>query len=190
MKVLTLLAAVVAIFAQEGNIIVHKQVDSDFEGVFASGTNFTVTVDVYNIGDGSAFDVSITDSWPESTSTGTDAFELADGSYAATWAEIPAGAKVTHNFTIVPKFEGRFEGSRATGQYQPSEGAEAKMVISTAMTPMSVLSAEQYAKHFAKHYQEWAIFFICASASVFIPAAVWGFMQTKYRGGIPPKKSD
>jgi len=128
MKVVSVLSALAMVaLAQEGNLIIHKRVESDYEGVFASGTNFTVTVDVYNIGDGSAFDVSITDSWPESTSSGTDAFLLSDGSYSGSWDEIAAGAKVSHNFTIVPKFEGRFDGSRATGQYQRSRDGETQM---------------------------------------------------------------
>jgi len=186
--VFSLLSAMaVAALAQEGNLIVHKKVDSEYEGVFAYGNNFTVSVDIYNVGNGAAYDVTVTDSWPESTSSGTDAFVLTEGTFSASWPEIAAGAKVTHNFTIVPKFEGRFDGSRATGQYQPTPDAEAKVVISTSMTPMSVLSAEQYAKHFAKHYQEWAIFFICSSASVFVPGAVYAFLK---QSGIPAKKSD
>ena len=134
--------------AQEGNLIVHKvvcflnsvswmgvngwdlslqKVLSEVPDVYASGENFTVTIDVYNIGDGSAFDVTVTDTWTETTSSGTDAFKLVDGDFATAWAEIPAGESVSTNFTIVPHFEGRFDGSRATGRYSTTKDAEAKV---------------------------------------------------------------
>jgi len=178
--------------AQEGNLIVHKQVLSEYPDVYASGENFTVTIDVYNIGDGSAFDVSVTDNWPETTSSGTEAFKLVDGSYTSTWGEIVTGEHVSANFTIVPMFEGRFDGSRASGRYEPKQDAETKIVISTAMRPMSVLNTEQYTKYFAKQYQEWAIFYLCSLATIFVPLFIYGYIQTAYTNGIPnaPIKED
>jgi hypothetical protein len=175
--------------AQEGNLIVRKSVQAEVEGVFATESNFTVNIDVYNIGDASAFDVSVTDVWPETTSSGTDAFKIVDGSSTATWETLGAGEHVQHTFTVVPMFEGRFDGSRATGQYQATPESESKVVISTSMAPMTVLSQEQYIKYFAKHYQEWAIFGVLSSSTVLLPLLAYFSIQQSYSQGVPKEKS-
>jgi hypothetical protein len=171
--------------AQQGNLIVRKSVQSDVEGTFASESNFTVSIDVYNIGDAAAYDISITDVWPETTSSGTEAFKVVEGSMTAKWETRGAGDNVKHTFTVVPMFEGRFDGSRATGQYQPTADSESKVVISTSMAPMTVLSLDQYAKHFAQHYQEKTIFGVLSSSAVIVPALAYLYIQSAYTAGVP-----
>ena len=166
--------------AQEGNLIIHKVVESstpEFDHVFASGQNFTVSLQVHNVGQGSAYGVSVKDHWPEQTSSGTDAFKLAGGSFEASWTEIAAGSKKIHNFSIVPLFEGRFDGSRAQGQYQSNPDGEVRTVVSTSMRPMSVLGAASYAKTFSKRYGEWFVFYLGVVIAVFAPLFVWGTIQ-------------
>lgn len=190
MKGLIFLTLAAGALAQEGNLIIHKQIKATNDaGVFSTDKNFTVSIDVYNVGDGSAYEVSVTDNWPESTSSGTDAFKLdPSSSYSANWPEITAGGHVSYNITIMPIFEGRFEGSRAQGSYQPTLDGDAKMVLSTSSAPMSVLAADQYAKYFAKHNQEWGIFYIGALSTILIPLFVYGSIQVSYKDGIPTKK--
>jgi len=193
MNSFALLAVFVAgVVAQEGNLIVHKQVLSDYPDVYSTGMNFTVKMTVYNIGDGSAFDVKVKDTWPSSTSSGTDAFKLVAGSFTSKWAEITSGASVSANYTVLPTFEGRFEGARATGSYKITKDGASKKVLSTAGASMQVISEEQFSKYFAKHYQEWTIFYLGCLASVFVPLFVWGSIQYSYTNGVPnaPVKQD
>lgn len=191
MKSLSVLLTLAAgALAQEGNLIVHKQVTAENDAdVFSMGKNFTVSIDVYNVGDGTAYEVSVTDHWPESTSSGTDAFKLdPSSSFSAEWDQIAPGGHESYNITILPDFEGRFDGGRAQGSYRPTEDGDPKMVLSTSSKPMSVLNAEQFAKYFAKHTQEWAVFYAGTLSTILIPLFVYGSIQSSYTNGIPTKK--
>ena len=41
-----------------------------------------------------------------------------------------------------------------------------------------------------QHYQEWAIFFICSTASILVPGVVYGFMLQQFQTGLQSKKQE
>lgn len=182
MKSLLLAVALVGLVsaAPEGKLVFHKVVDSEFPGLFGEDKNFTVSLSVHNIGEGSAFDVSIADDWP------SDLFEVLSGDLTTTWAEIGAGKSESVELLVQPVFEGPFTPQRASLNYlATADSEEAQNAFSTGNAPMRITSATFYEKVTAKHHQEWAIFTISSLATVLVPLFVYSFIQINYTNGVP-----
>jgi len=178
------IVGLVAVSAEgEGNLILQKSVRSDTPGLFALGNNFTVTLSVFNIGTGSAFDVAVSDEW------NLEEFELVDGAMSKSWAEIPAEGSETFEFGLIPKVEGRFPGFRGAVEYnaEAGEDVEQQVGLSTGMGEMTIISQELYAKITDKHTVEWAGFFLAAAASVILPFLAYLDIEMNYTNGIPNK---
>lgn len=69
---------------EQGTILLHKTVTQEYPGYYGEGINFTVKVDLHNLGEGSAFNVTASDNWP------SEHFEIVEGSMNATFEEIAA----------------------------------------------------------------------------------------------------
>jgi hypothetical protein len=102
------------------NLLVRKRLHAEFAatGYLAEGQNFTVQIDVVNIGTGDAHEVKVTDGWSDQT------FNIVDGETTKTWPQIKAGASETFNITLVPTREGEIRGFPATVQYKTSENGQ------------------------------------------------------------------
>lgn len=184
LRLFSLAVVVVAVLAN-GRLLVHKQLETDPAMVFASGKNFTVKFDIYNVGDSSAYDININDVWPATTAEGAEGFVLLEGSMDFQLEELAAGDHKSWEFTMAPFFEGNFAGARAEVTYLPTAEGEAVQARSTEPGRMSVFSAENYLKYFASHTREWTIFYVSAAASVLVPFAAWILIQVQSPGGIP-----
>nr|ACF84177.1 unknown [Zea mays] len=72
-----------------------------------------VSLDLYNQGSATAYDVSINDdSWP------TEVFELVTGEKSKTLERLDPGATASHTYVLETKTQGRFQGSPAIITYR------------------------------------------------------------------------
>jgi len=161
-------------------LIVQKSITTP-ENVFAVGINFTVTLDIINIGDRSATDVQVTDPWP------LQSFQVVEGTNEASWEEIPAGEKVSHSFTFQPNQDGVLSGFNAILKYTAvdDEEAEPQTGASSHMYQMTIYPRAAYDRYVAKHYEEWTIFLASAFSTVVLPFIYWIYIQHAYENGVP-----
>jgi len=147
---------------------------------FAFGKNFTVEINIFNVGDSNAFDVSVVDEWPNS-------FAFVKGKNQAKFDHVLAGGREHFNFSVSPSFEGELEGFAAKVHYLPAENAQLQTGYSTSSRNITFLSAELYAKITAKHYREWAVFSGGLLLALLAPLFVYTQIQMEYTNGIPNK---
>lgn len=183
---------VVGTSAERANIILHKTVVNEPDcpdGIYRIDSNFTVRLDLYNVGDGVATDVELSDMWPVVTEENKNAFSLIDdgthdytherdGTIDMILEPIEAGEKKTIELGILCNFAGTFPGARATLRYKPSPDDEVMESYSTAMQAMSVLTTDAYRQYFENHMMEYVVFFTSAVALIFVP--LWFQMQVKW----------
>ncbi|TVU49663.1 hypothetical protein EJB05_00987 [Eragrostis curvula] len=106
-----------------------------------------VSVDLYNQGSATAYDVAINDdSWP------TEAFELVSGEKSKTLERLDRGATASHTFILETKTQGRFQGSPAIIRYRIPTKTALQEAYSTPIFPLDILAERAPEKKF-----EWVI---------------------------------
>ncbi|ONM33255.1 translocon-associated protein beta (TRAPB) family protein [Zea mays] len=94
-----------------------------------------VSLDLYNQGSATAYDVSINDdSWP------TEVFELVTGEKSKTLERLDPGATASHTYVLETKTQGRFQGSPAIITYREA--------YSTPIFPLDILAERPPEKKF------------------------------------------
>jgi len=156
--------------------------DSDHP-FFAAGVDFTVLIDVYNAGDGAAYDVTIEDDkWP-------DSFKLTSGERTARFAEIPAKDKQSFNYTLTAPVPGELEPARATVSYQYQLDVPTYQYgLSTGQGNISIIDAYTYSRLTSQHKVEWAVFWVIIGIAVLIPFVLWLQIQVNFQHGLPKDK--
>ncbi|KQK02784.1 translocon-associated protein subunit beta [Brachypodium distachyon] len=105
-----------------------------------------VSLDLYNQGSATAYDVAITDdSWPK------EAFELVSGEVSKTLERLDPGATASHVFVLETKAQGRFQGSPAVIKYRVPTKAVLQEAFSTPILALDILAERPPVKKF-----EWA----------------------------------
>ncbi|CAD6269772.1 unnamed protein product [Miscanthus lutarioriparius] len=105
-----------------------------------------VSLDLYNQGSATAYDVSINDdSWP------TEAFELVTGEKSKTLERLDPGATASHTYVLETKTQGRFQGSPAIITYRVPTKTALQEAYSTPIFPLDILAERPPEKKF-----EWA----------------------------------
>jgi len=173
------LAFLSSVLAQEANILIRKNLDSEIPGLFAPGRNFTVQIELWNVGDSPAYDVRVTDAWP------LDKFNLTGGNTNQTFPEIAPGTKESYNFTLQPGVDSEYHGFAARVEYQQVKDGPIQIGWSTLTRPIQLIENEIYHKLTAKHYVEWFLFLALALGSVVVPFLYWLHLITNYEHGIP-----
>jgi len=187
---LVFLAAVCAMVApvlsaDSAVLILQKNIDTNTEypQLFAEGRNFSVSLRIWNIGTGKAYDVEVKDDWP------TDSFEVTSGKTSGEWKSIGVNEKVELNFTLSPLFDGEFPGFRAVVTYKSDPNEEAAQEgLSSNMPNIRAVSADVYDRVVASTNKEWTIFIVFWILAVAVPFAGYSYIQTNYENGIPKKK--
>ena len=106
----------------------------------------TVTIDIYNQGSSTAYDVSLTDdSW------GQNKFDIISGSISKTWERLDGGASVSHSVVLDSQVKGVFQGSPAVIKYRVPTKAALQDALSTPIPPLDILADRPPEKKF-----EWA----------------------------------
>ncbi|GJN36412.1 hypothetical protein PR202_gb25270 [Eleusine coracana subsp. coracana] len=94
-----------------------------------------VTLDLYNQGAATAYDVSLNDdSWPQ------EAFEIVSGSTSKIVEKLDPGATASHIFVLETKVQGRFQGSPAVIKYRVPTKAVLQRLVGKYGPVASVVS--------------------------------------------------
>ncbi|KAF3783472.1 Translocon-associated protein subunit beta [Nymphaea thermarum] len=137
-----LFASLVAVSASDAPfLIVHKKVD--LSRLKSGAERLSVSIDVYNEGTATAYDVSLSDdSWT------TDLFELVTGSTSKSWERLDAGASLSHSFILESKKKGSFHGSPAVVKFRIPSKAALQEAYSTPILPLDILAERPPEKKF------------------------------------------
>ncbi|XP_056687532.1 uncharacterized protein [Spinacia oleracea] len=130
---LLLLVASSAVASSDAPFVVsHKK--ATLKRLKSGAERVLVSIDIYNEGSATAYDVSLTDdSWPE------DAFIVVDGKTSNTWEKLDVGALVSHSFELEAKVKGKFHGAPAVIKYRVPTKAALQEAYSTPIFPLDVL---------------------------------------------------
>ncbi|VFQ80004.1 unnamed protein product [Cuscuta campestris] len=123
-----------AISSSEGPFIVaHKKATSTR---LKSGTErITVTIDIYNQGSATAYDLSLSDgSWPE------DVFDIVAGNTSMSWERLDVGGSLSHSFELEAKTKTLFYGAPAIITFRIPTKAALQEAYSTPIVPLDLLA--------------------------------------------------
>lgn len=102
-----------------------------------------VTVDIYNQGSLTAYDVSLNDdSWPQ------ELFDVVSGNFSKSWERVDAGGIVSHSFELEAKEKGIFNGAPAVITFRVPTKAALQEAYSTPILPLDVLADRPPEKKF------------------------------------------
>ncbi|XP_019442918.1 PREDICTED: translocon-associated protein subunit beta-like isoform X1 [Lupinus angustifolius] len=125
-------------------IVVHKKATIN---KLKSGTEgFSVTIDIYNQGTSTAYDISLADeNWPN------EAFKLISGSTSKSWEKLDAGGVLSNTFELESKEKGAFSGEPAIVKFRVATKADLQEAYSNPIKPLDILGDRVPEKKF-----EWA----------------------------------
>ncbi|XP_022552802.2 uncharacterized protein LOC106347728 [Brassica napus] len=113
-------------------MVVHKK--ASLSSIKSGVQRVFVTVDIYNQGSSSAYDVNLVDdTW------NSNLFEIVSGNTSKSWAKLDVGQVLSHSFELKSKTKGLFYGSPAVVTFRvPSKGV--LQAYSTPILPLDVLA--------------------------------------------------
>ncbi|CAH9147096.1 unnamed protein product [Cuscuta epithymum] len=114
-------------------ILAHKKVSLT---KLSSGTErVSVTIDVYNQGSGTAYDVTLTDdSWDQGV------FYFVTGNTSKSWEKFNAGSAVSHSFELESGKKMTYYGSPSRITYRVASKSKLQEAYSTPILPLEILS--------------------------------------------------
>ncbi|GAV77227.1 TRAP_beta domain-containing protein [Cephalotus follicularis] len=125
-------------------IVAHKK--ATLNRLKSGAERVSVSIDIYNRGSSTAFDVSLSDdSWPQ------DTFDVVSGNTSQSWERLDAGGILSHSFELEAKVEGLFYGAPAVVKFRIPTKAAFQEAYSTPILPLDVLADRPPEKKF-----EWA----------------------------------
>ncbi|KAL3653884.1 hypothetical protein CASFOL_003565 [Castilleja foliolosa] len=129
-----LLLAVSTIASSDGPFIVaHKK--ASLTRLKPDSERISVSVDVYNQGSATAYDVTLNDdSWSK------DIFEVVSGNTSISWEKLDVGAIVSHSFELEAKTKTVFYGPPALITFRIPTKAALQEAYSTPIMPLDVLA--------------------------------------------------
>ncbi|KAL8140856.1 hypothetical protein V2J09_006877 [Rumex salicifolius] len=93
----------------------------------------SVSIDIYNQGSVTAFDVSLTDdSWP------VDQFTVVSGNTSMSWEKLDGGASVSHSFELDAKMKGPFQGAPAVIKFRVPTKSALQEAYSSPIFPLNI----------------------------------------------------
>ncbi|PON68871.1 Translocon-associated protein subunit beta [Parasponia andersonii] len=122
-------------------IVAHKK--ASLTRLKSGAERVSVSIDIYNQGSLTAYDVSLTDdSWPQ------DVFEVASGNISKSWERLDAGGIVSHSFELEAKAKGIFQGAPAIIKFRIPTKAALQEAFTTPILPLDVLADRPPEKKF------------------------------------------
>ncbi|CAM8904877.1 unnamed protein product [Rhodiola kirilowii] len=126
---------VVSASTDEPFIVAHKKATT--KRIKSGVDRVSVSIDIYNQGSSTAYDVSLTDdSWPQ------EAFSLISGNTSTSWEKIDAGSVVSHAFELEAKAKEFFLGSPALITFRVPTKAALLVAYSSPIRPLDILADE------------------------------------------------
>lgn len=94
----------------------------------------SVSIDLYNRGSVTVYDVSLVDdSWS------SDSFEIVSGNTSMSWESLDGGSSVSHSLVLEPKVKGVFQGAPAVITFHVPTKAAPLVAYSTPIFPLNML---------------------------------------------------
>lgn len=153
----------------DAHVILRKDVISercDIEGSSAecvvAGQETEILYGVYNVGEGTAFGVTVADSSLD------ESFELV-GDLDGTIGEIEGGANKTVTLIAKPKEAGELTVGPAKVSYKLAADGELQSGVSTEPQKYFAETERAHKKRTSIHYLEWTVFLIAAAVPVIVP---------------------
>ncbi|KAL6135958.1 hypothetical protein ACLB2K_068183 [Fragaria x ananassa] len=114
-------------------IVAHKK--ASLNRLKSGAERVSVSVDIYNQGSSTAYDVSLSDeSWPQ------DLFDIVSGNTSKSWERLDAGGVISHSFELEAKTKGMFNGAPAVITFRIPTKAALQEAYSTPILPLDVLA--------------------------------------------------
>lgn len=176
-------AAPIAI--DRAHIVVQKTLSApETQHYLVQNKPFTVTYMVLNVGEGTAYNVSLRDDWP------AEAFKIIDGTSTRTFDAMPSGANQTFALTLSASASGTMTSARATVEYkyanphyEPAENLDGDdedddayiPVTSSSTTPgrVDIITQETYDRIAAANNQNYVYVTVGAAlVAVVVPWAL------------------
>lgn len=156
-------------------MVAHKKVS--VSRLKSGSERLSVSIDIYNHGSATAYDVSLTDdSWSQ------DTFDLVTGNTSYSWERLDAGSSVSHSFVLESKVKGIFYGAPAVIKFRVPNKAALQEAYSTPIQPLDVLADRPPEKKF-----EWVKRLFAKYGSVVSVLSIVGLFV--YVVLTPPKSS-
>ncbi|KAJ0113472.1 hypothetical protein Patl1_03109 [Pistacia atlantica] len=137
----SLISALIALFLISSSfassdvpfIVAHKKATTKR---FKSGVErVSVSIDIYNQGTSTAYDVSLTDdSWAK------EVFDVVSGNVSQSWERLDAGGILSHSFELDAKVKGMFYGAPAVVTFRIPTKTVLQEAYSTPILPLDVLA--------------------------------------------------
>lgn len=125
-------------------IVAHKK--ASLNRIKSGAERVSVTIDIYNQGTSTAYDVSLADdSWP------SDLFSVISGTTSKSWEKLDAGGILSHSFELEAKSKGVFNGEPAVVKFRVPTSAALQEALSSPILPLDILADRPPEKKF-----EWA----------------------------------
>jgi len=162
--------------SSDAHLLVLKSVDN-YDAVVQQ--NLTITVNVFNVGKGPAFDVDVDDSeaWTQ------EGVSLVGGVRKVKVDKIPSGESRSNVYVVAPQLPGKLilGSTKVTYKNEP-KADDSKTVHSNVMPELPVLTSAEYSRRTAKHYKEWFVFLILSGMLVGVPFYVYKTSLQKLKG--------
>eukprot|EP01104_Vermistella_antarctica_P006275 TRINITY_DN16990_c0_g1_i1.p1 TRINITY_DN16990_c0_g1~~TRINITY_DN16990_c0_g1_i1.p1 ORF type:complete len:194 (+),score=60.96 TRINITY_DN16990_c0_g1_i1:169-750(+) len=161
-------------------LLVHKSFDYNAEIVV--GGNLTVSVELFNIGDGAAYDISVDDTqdWI--------GWNVIDGSLKQTIPKISAGEKHTYSVVVSATNTNALRPVRAIVTYTEESGGDTITTHSTVIPSRTIFGRSTKGKKIFENYIEIGLFLalaLFASGPSVFSSYVY---NNHYTNGIPKSK--
>jgi len=146
--------------------------------------DLVVTIKIFNVGESTAFDVTVTDEWPE------DYFGKASGIHSALFEKILPGGNVSHSFIVKPKMSGYFESNPAKVEYRYSPRGSVETTYSNQIGTFDVDATNELARRTNPHWKEWGIFAVLGFCAILPAYYWWSSIVSEYENGIKREKKN
>ncbi|KAK3183873.1 hypothetical protein Dsin_031159 [Dipteronia sinensis] len=114
-------------------IVAHKK--ASLKRLKSGAERVSVSVNIYNQGSSTAYDVSLTDdSWSK------DLFDVVNGNVSKSWERLDAGGILSHTYELEAKVQGMFYGAPAVISFRIPTKAALQVAYSTPILPLDILA--------------------------------------------------
>jgi len=163
------------VFSEEAaRLIASKTTESK---ILAQNVDLTFTYKIFNIGQGSAFNVEMKDE-----NFDTD-FEVVGGSSEGKWDVIEKDSSVTHEVTVRALKAGAQNITSAVFTYKTAEDADDVVTMfSSDYGTANIIEEREYLRKHASHLQDWVVFILLSIPSLVFPYLLYFKSKSKYEG--------
>ncbi|KAL8097582.1 uncharacterized protein LOC141683906 [Apium graveolens] len=122
-------------------IVAHKK--ASLNRLKSGAERVSVSIDVYNQGSATAYDVSLNDdSWSN------EYFNIVSGNTSTSWERLDAGALLSHTFELESKLQTVFYATPAIIRFRVPTKAALQEAFSTPLLPLDLLADKPVEKKF------------------------------------------